>query len=315
MLAVTLAVLSIVFLSHSAAAQSLKEIRVGSSNISVTNLVSFYARDKKFYEAEGFDAKMIVIKTEAAVAAMVTGELDYATFSTSSIEATLKGMPLRLLAVTNLYPLQGLVVRKGIRSVADLRSKKMSVSSFGGATYGAALYLLQSHGLRPKDDVVVLAGGSNPARVAALKNGVVDAALLSAPEDIRAAAEGLRILLDVGTEYRLPWGGVCATQAKIRGNRAGTERFVRATLKATSAITDPQNKHEVTTWLGRFFKLDERMSDEFYRRLVPSLNPGGIVERDKIKLVIDSAVERGLTDKPLDPDAVTDFSIAKQLRF
>ena len=315
MLAVTLAILSIVFHSHPAAAQSLKEIRVGSSNISVTNLVSFYARDKKFYEAEGFDAKMIVIKTEAAVAAMVTGELDYATFSTSSIEATLKGMPLRLLAVTNLYPLQGLVVRKGISSVADLRSKKMSVSSFGGATYGAALYLLRSHGLRPKDDVVVLAGGSNPARVAALKNGVVDAALLSAPEDIRAAAEGLRILLDVGTEYRLPWGGVCATQAKIRGNRAGTERFVRATLKATSAITDPQNKHEVTTWLGRFFKLDERMSDEFYRRLVPSLNPGGIVERDKIKLVIDSAIERGLTDKPLDPDAVTDFSIAKQLRF
>ncbi len=240
MLAVTLAILSIVFLSYPAAAQSLKEIRVGSSNISVTNLVSFYARDKKFYEAEGFDAKMIVIKTEAAVAAMVTGELDYATFSTSSIEATLKGMPLRLLAVTNLYPLQGLVVRKGISSVADLRSKKMSVSSFGGATYGAALYLLRSHGLRPKDDVVVLAGGSNPARVAALKNGVVDAALLSAPEDIRAAAEGLRILLDVGTEYRLPWGGVCATQAKIRGNRAGNERFVRATLKATSAITDPQ---------------------------------------------------------------------------
>ena len=54
---------------------------------------------------------------------------------------------------------------------------------------------------------------------------------------------------------------------------------------------------------------------EFYRRLVPSLNPGRVVERDKIKLVIDSAVERGLTDKPIEPDTVTDFSIAKQLRF
>src|SRR5690349_18220432 len=127
MLAMTVAVLSIVFLSHSAAAQSLKEIRVGSSTITVTNRVSFYGRDKKFKQAEGFDAKMLVIKTEAAVAAMVTGELDYATFSTSSIEATLKGIPLRPLAVTNLYPLQGLVVRKGISSVADLRSKKMSV--------------------------------------------------------------------------------------------------------------------------------------------------------------------------------------------
>ena len=48
---------------------------------------------------------------------------------------------------------------------------------------------------------------------------------------------------------------------------------------------------------------------------MPSLNPSGVVERDKIKLIIDSAVERGLTDKALDPDAVVDFSIVKQLRF
>jgi hypothetical protein len=32
-------------------------------------------------------------------------------------------------------------------------------------------------------------------------------------------------------------------------------------------------------------------------------------------MVIDSALERGLTDKPLDPDAVVDFSITKALRF
>ena len=53
-------------------------------------------------------------------------------------------MPLRLLAVTNRYPLLGLVVRKGINSVGDLKGKKLSVSSFGGAVYGAALYLLRN---------------------------------------------------------------------------------------------------------------------------------------------------------------------------
>lgn len=303
------------FISSLAAAQPLKEIRVGSSNISVTNLVAFYAHDRKYFEAEGFDVKMIIVKTEAALAALAAAELDYSTLSTSSIEATLKGMPVRLVAVTNRYPLQGLVVRKGINSVADLRSGKLSISSFGGATYGAALYLLRSHGLRPKEDVAILAGGSNPARVAALKHGVVDAALLSSPEDIRAAADGLRILLDVGTDYRLPWGGISTTLAKIRGNRAEVERFVRATLRATRAITEPQNKSDVTGWIGKFFKLDGKMTEEFYRRLLPSLNPNGVVERDKIKLVIDSAVERGLTDNPLDPDAVTDFSIVRQLRF
>jgi hypothetical protein len=57
------------------------------------------------------------------------------------------------------------------------------------------------------------------------------------------------------------------------------------------------------------------VTDEFYRRLVPSLNPSGVVERDKVKLIVDSAIERGLTDKPMDPDAVSDFSIARQMRF
>jgi len=298
-----------------AVAQSLKEVRIGSSNISVTNVVAYYARDRKFFEAEGFDAKIIIIKTEAALAALAAGDLDYSTLSTSSIEGALKGLPLRLIAVTNRHPLLGLVVRKGINSVADLRGKKLSVSSFGGATYGAALYLLKNNGLKPKQDVTILAGGTNSVRVGALKQGAVDAVMLSSPEDIKAAAEGFNILLDVGSDYRLPWGGISTTQSKIDRSKAEVEKFVRAVLRATRSITEPQNKQDVTSWLGNFFNLDANIANEFYRRLMPSLNPNGIVERDKIKLVIDSAVERGLTDKPLDPAAVTDFSIAKNIRY
>jgi ABC-type nitrate/sulfonate/bicarbonate transport system substrate-binding protein len=115
------------------AAQSLKEIRVGSSNISVTNVVAYYARDRKFFEAEGFDVKIIIIKTEATLPALVAGDLDYSTLSTSAIEAALNGLPLRVIAITNKYPLLGVVVRKGINNVADLRGKKLSVSSNRGA--------------------------------------------------------------------------------------------------------------------------------------------------------------------------------------
>lgn len=310
-----LVVLSILISAPFAAAQPLKEIRIGSSDITVSNLCTFYARDRKFFEAESIDVKIVIVKTEAALAALTLGDLDYSTLSTSSIEGTLKGLPLRLIAVTNRQPLLGLLVRKGINSVAELRGKKISISSFGGAIYGAAVYLLKNNGLRPKEDVIILAGGSNQARSVALKQGAVDAALLSSPDDIRAAGEGFRILLDVGNEYRLPWGGISTTTAKIRTNAPEVEKVLRAILRATKAITDSHNRDDVTGWIGKFFKLDWPMSEEFYRRLVPTLSPTGIVERDKIKLVIDNAVERGLTDKPLDPDAVTDFSITRQLKF
>ena len=315
MMLLNLVVLSILISAPFAAAQPLKEIRIGSSDITVSNLCTFYARDRKFFEAESIDVKIVIVKTEAALAALTLGDLDYSTLSTSSIEGTLKGLPLRLIAVTNRQPLLGLLVRKGINSVAELRGKKISISSFGGAIYGAAVYLLKNNGLRPKEDVVILAGGSNQARSVALKQGAVDAALLSSPDDIRAAGEGFRILLDVGNEYRLPWGGISTTTAKIRTNAPEVEKVLRAILRATKAITDSHNRDDVTGWIGKFFKLDWPMSEEFYRRLVPTLSPTGIVESDKIKLVIDNAVERGLTDKPLDPDAVTDFSITRQLKF
>ena len=298
-----------------ALAQTLREVRLGSTDITVSNFCSFYARDRKFFEAEGLDMKMVIIKTEVALVAMASGDLDYSTLSTSSVEGTLKGMPLRLLAVTNRYPLLGLVVRKGINGVGDLKGKKLSVSSFGGAVYGAALYLLRNNGLRPKEDVTLLAGGTNSARIAGLKQGLVDAALITAPDDLRAVGEGFHILVDVGADYGLPWGGISASQNKIRRDPAEVARFLRAVLRGVRAISEPQNKSDVTRWIGKFFKLDDKLADEFYRRLVPSLNPSGLAERDKIKLIIDSAVERGLTDKPLDPDAVVDFSIMKQLRF
>ena len=187
MIVIGLALLWLVSVPVLAPAQSLKEIRVGSTDITVSNFWIFYARDRKFFEAEGFDMKMVIIKTEAALAAMAAGDLDYSTLSTSSVEGTLKGMPLRLLAVTNRYPLLGLVVRKGINSVADLKGKKLSISSFGGAVYGAALYLLRNHGLRPKEDVSLLAGGANSARIAALKQGRGDHGAADAEACLRQA--------------------------------------------------------------------------------------------------------------------------------
>ena len=187
---VMLALFGIVFFPSFATAQPLKEIRIGSSNISYTNFSTFYARDRKFFEKEGLSPKIIVVKTEAALPAMATGQLDYTTLTTSTIEAALMGMPLRLVAVANQQPLWGVVAGKGITRVADLKNKKLGVSSYGGAAYGAALAVLKAYGLEPKKDVTVLATGDNTSRIAALKHGSVDAALIAAPGDIKVAEEG-----------------------------------------------------------------------------------------------------------------------------
>ena len=294
-------------------AQTLQEIRIGSSVIGFSSLMSYFARDRKFFEKEGFDAKIIYAQTNVGLAALVAGNFDYSNLSTSAVEATLRGMPLRLIAVTNAEPLWGIVVRKGINQISDLRGKKLGVSSFGGTSYSAALYVLKHFGLRPRDDVAILATGGTTERIAALKQMAVDAAVIPAPGDMKAEQEGFKILMDAGSVYKLPNGGMSTTLTKLKQKPAEVRRVVRALVLATKFFVDPQNKLENTKYLARVFNLDPSSTEEFYRRLVPSMSPSGMVEMDKIKLIVDGAIERGLINKPVEPETLVDFSFAKGL--
>jgi NitT/TauT family transport system substrate-binding protein len=274
----------------------------------------YYARDRRFFEREGLDPKMIVVKAEAILAALSVGQLGYTTFSTSAVEAALVGMPFRLVAVCNEQPVWGLVVPKSVNQVTELRGKKIGVSSFGGTIYSGAVYVLKHYGLTPKD-VTFLAIGNTLARVAALKNGVIDAAVIAAPGDILAAKEGFKILLDVGSVYQAPMGGVSTTASRIQEDPVEVSKVVRAVVGASRAIKDPANREDVVNYIVGLFKIDRTSAEEFYRRLMPSLSTSGVVGRDKIKLVIDSAVERGLTSNPPDADQLVNFSFAREFRF
>lgn len=301
-----------VFSAPWALAAQLAEVRIGSSDISFSNVSVFYARDRGLFEKEGLDAKLILVKTEAALAAQSAGDLDYTTFSTSVIDAAAKGIPARLVAVTIKQPAVGLVVRKGIDNVTDLKGRKVGVSSFGGLLHVAALYVLKHYGLSPKT-VTVLATGPGNSSIAALKAGSIDGVFLPAPYDMMMARDGFTLLLDVGTLYQLPFGGISATPAKIRDKPGEVERVLRAVVQASRLIADQKNSEDVRAYIMRLFKLDKTLAEQFYRRLVASLSLSGTVEMDKIKLAIESAVERGVIDKPVDPSMVVDFSIARRI--
>ena len=308
-----LALTFIVAFPRCATAQALQEIRIGSSVIGFSSLMSYFARDRKFFEKEGFDAKIIYAQTNVGLAALTAGNFDYSNLSTSAVEATLRGMPLRLIAITNAEPLWGIVVRKGINQMADLKGKKLGVSSFGGSSYSAALYVLKHYGLRPKEDVTLLATGGTTERIAGLKYASIDAAIIPAPGDMKAEQEGFKILMDAGSVYKLPNGGMSTTVTKIKQNPAEVRRVVRALVLATRFFVDPQNKMEITKYLARIFNLEPASTEEFYRRFVPSMSPNGTVEMDKIKLIVDGAIERGLINKPVEPETLVDFSFAKGL--
>jgi ABC-type nitrate/sulfonate/bicarbonate transport system substrate-binding protein len=308
-----IALIGMIAVPRAGLAQALREIRIGSSVIGFSSLMSYFARDLKFFEKEGLDAKIIYAQTNVVLAALTAGNFDYTNLATSAAEAALRGMPLRLIAVTNAEPLWGIVVRKNITRLSELKGKKLGVSSFGGTSYSAALYVLKHFGLRPTEDVILVATGGTTERIAALNHGAVDAAIIPAPGDMRAEREGFKILMDAGSVYKLPNGGMSTTVTKIRQNPEEVRRVVRALVLATKFFVEPQNKPEVTKYLTRVFNLDPASTEEFYRRFVPSLSATGVVEMDKIKLIVDGALDRRLISKPVEPESLVDFSFAKGL--
>jgi hypothetical protein len=119
--------------------------------------------------------------------------------------------------------------------------------------------------------------------------------------------------MDAGSVYKLPNGGMSTTVNKIRQNAAEVRRVVRALILATKFFAEPRNKPETIKYLSRVFNLDPASTEEFYRRFLPSLSPTGIVEMDKIKLIVDGAIDRGLINKAVDPEGLVDFSFARSL--
>ena len=298
--------------------RDLKEVFIASSTVGAGNISTFYARDRKFFEQEGLDVKITVVRSTLARVALVAGSVGYNTFAPGTIQEALKGLPLRVIAVTGKKPVWGLVVRKGIGKVQELKGKTLGVLSLGGMNHYATIYILRHHGLDPKRDVTIrpiggyALGGYAPG-IAALHRGFIDGMIFASPGDLELEKEGFKILLDVGIVFNFPMSGLSTTVKKIQENPTEVKKVVRAVLRATRSMVDPKHKDEVVRFMTSAYKVDAKMAEDAYRRIIPALSPTGMVGADRIKLVIDSAIERGVADKPRDPSSVVDFSFAKEI--
>src|SRR5512146_987846 len=174
------------FSSTDAGAQSsLKKVRMGIAATSVGFLPIYTAYHRGFFKDEGIDLEIILMSLAAANNAFFKGEIDYSAGLTGLALAAVRNYPAKILIFTVAKPLQSFVSRKEIKEPRDLRGKTVAGSSPGGSATILAHRALRHFGLAPGKDVTVTPrGGSGAGRLAVLGSGLVDASLLSVPENI-----------------------------------------------------------------------------------------------------------------------------------
>src|SRR5581483_9110033 len=209
-------------------------IYVGLVSVTPTNTPILSAVDGGYFKKYGLDVKPLIMSgSSTALAALLSGEMSFITIAGSGvINAHIAGRDAVMIAGTVNYAPYELVVGKGIKSIEDLRGKKLGIARFGGSADFLARWGLEKHGLTPGKDVIILQVGGNPERLAAVSQGAIQATLLEQSFASRAKKAGLHTLIDystIGLDYQ--HSGIGATRSFIEKHRDLTTNFLKALIE------------------------------------------------------------------------------------
>jgi len=306
--------IGIIFTSSDA--QTLKRVRLGSSSTNVSFLAIYTALHRGFYKDEGIDLEIIQMAANLTSAAVMSGDLDYSAAVTGLIGGAVRGQPMKVLLFTVERPLLFLMSKKDIKDPKQLKGKKIAGSSPGGSATLLGFRALRHFGLEPGRDVSVLPmGGSAASRFAVLESGVVDASLLSVPENIVALQKGYNELIFIGDIVQFAQNGFGTSEKKIRENPDEVYRMVRATLRGLQFVWD-KNNHEVLTdiMMKQWKVTDRKMAGEMSKQVSRVLTKDANVSAESVQVLIDSQRENANVTRPVTVAEVVDYSFLEKAR-
>jgi NitT/TauT family transport system substrate-binding protein len=208
-----------------------ERVRIGYSSISGGYIGLWIARDAGLFAKEGLDDQMILIPSGSQLAQVaVAGEVDIASLNGSSVmAAALKGADIKLIGSQVNKMIFSVYVRPEVKTVEDLKGKKIGVTRFGSSTDISARYALRKHNLQPDKDVAILQMGSMTSIMGGLQGGSIDGGVVSPPTLFALGKLGFKELISVtDVDIPFPSPSLAAQGGIIRGKPDVINRFMRA---------------------------------------------------------------------------------------
>jgi len=267
----------------------------------------YTALHKGFYAAEGLDVEFNFAQSGAAVTQQLTaGSLDIvlSVGITDPIRAIDKGAPLALIRVVGDAAPYVLIGKPGLKSIADLKGKIISVGALHDITTVYFERMMAANGLK-KGDYEIIPAGVAAGRYAALKAGVVDAAIVLPPLNFQAAAAGF-VTLGLAADYvkDLPFTGMAVHRRWAAANVPVVKRILAATDKSIAWLADPSHRDEAIELLvkvARSNKEDAAASYDYLRR-IKFFEPTSKISRAKLRNLIEQERGAGTVDQSLSID-------------
>jgi len=291
-------------------ASGADKIRIGYP-AAVGHFITLPLAEKNgFFREEGIDAEIVRIRPQAAVPALVNGEIDYFAGVGPVVTAAIAGVPVRLVATfVPTFPMM-LVARPEFKSVMDLKGKTVGIGVVGSTPHIVTRLVLKHFGLDPEKDVKSVAGGSTEARLAALQQGLFSATVLAPPFDFFAKKFGFRILARTLDILIYPEGGLSTTVKKITERSDEVGRVIRAGVKANRYIR--MEREGTTKFLVQWQNVSAEVAAATYDSVSKAYNDDGTVPEDGLRTVIEEAKKGAKVTHEISISQVAEISILRQ---
>lgn len=307
--------LGLLFLSHvSLVYGAERPLRISYPGISIGAMVPALAQDKGFFQQEGIQVELIVMRASTGITTLVTGETDCSTASSSAVGAGVQGLPVRVLMFYVRRPYHAIVAQKGIKSIYDLRGKTIATSSPGGAAYEVPRAIIEHYGMKPDKDVrlIFVGGGNITERLAQLEAGRFDATVLSPPLLYYAEQKGYPIIATATDLIEYPQQGIAVSSAKLKSNPDQVKQMIRVFLRTLRVIRE--RRDETVNFMQRWLKIDDRIAQKSYEMVQQTFSWDGEVSSKAIEKLVANAKQEGRAAREIAGGDLVDFRLLREVR-
>jgi ABC-type nitrate/sulfonate/bicarbonate transport system substrate-binding protein len=259
-------------------------------------LVAYVADQEGYYEGEGVHVAIrdgIGWKTERLRRGATIG------LGRTLLSRLTAGIGWKVLSVNTHRPLFWFLGRGDVKSMADLRGRRLAVHAAHTAPGCFARIVLRKHGLDPDRDLKCMERdpGDYQMDLRRLRGGSIDAAYVGStlsPEQV-AEEEALHLLAWVGDDFQIPTVGVAVDPVHIPLDSPALQALVRANQRALRTIAgQPRLAVDyIASFLNRLTRDEVQL---YYERYIgPYFSPDGQVDMDIARQGVDAvAAELGV---------------------
>jgi NitT/TauT family transport system substrate-binding protein len=247
-------------------------VRAAYPSANVQFLPAFVSQEKGFYKREGLDAELISVRNAVtAVQALIGNQIHFIFSVGPQMPSIWEGSDIILLAQQVGRPTFSMVVTPDIHKATDLKGKKIGVS-FGGSTFAGTKALLELNKMNPDKDVQYVSIPGSSAKIAAMQQGIIQAALLAPPADYIAVKSGFKRMVNLADVFKdTSFTGLAATGKTIKENPQFVKRMVRAIVRGVYHTRD--NPEDAIRAMIKHLGMGREAALDAYQLIRESLNP------------------------------------------